>query len=459
MISPEKLSEKYNIPVPRYTSYPPANYFTTDYTGENYRKSLLQSNYLEPSNISLYVHIPFCNSRCWYCGCNSCPMPGKETIRAYFDALSDEIAMVVSLLDTQRKVTQIHFGGGTPNSVPVKYIRELNDFFFSKLRFIEEPEIAIECHPAYLSREYIVSLKESGFNRFSLGIQDFNEDVLTSVRREGPSIPLNEMMECLREGNPSVGINLDFIYGLPRQTPESFAETIQMAIQYNPDRLTLFPYAHVPWINRLQENLEKQGLPQPKVRSEMIEIAWQILTKKGYLKIAMDHFADPSDELADAANNSELHRNFQGYCTRRNTGQVYAFGASGISQLGQSYAQNAKDVNAYIQAIREDRFATERGYDLAPEELIIRSVINDIMCNRIIDWEKIAVKHDLDAEKLKSLTGFDADRLKMFEEDGLIIITSEKIKITELGESFLRLIASAFDPKYKPIQGTFSKPF
>ena len=283
-------------------------------------------------------------------------MPGEEKIRDYFDIISEEISMVASLLDTQRKVSQIHYGGGTPNSVPVKFIKELNDLFMSVFRFIEEPEIAIECHPAYLSREYIISLKESGFDRFSLGIQDFNEGVLTSVRREGPSFPLNEIMECMRERNPLVGINLDFMYGLPRQTPESFAETIQTAMQYNPDRLTLFPYAHVPWVNRLQENLEKQGLPQPKARSEMIEMAQQMLTKKGYLKIAMDHFAVPSDELADAANNGELHRNFQGYCTRRTTGQVYAFGASGISQLGQSYAQNAKDVNTYIQKIKEKVF-------------------------------------------------------------------------------------------------------
>ena len=458
MIPSEKLRDKYNIPVPRYTSYPPANYFTTEYTGDNFRSSLKASNLLEPSNISIYIHIPFCKTKCWYCGCNSCLMQGQDIVSGYFKALADEIFMVKSLLDSGRKVSQVHYGGGTPNSVPVSYLMEINELLFSSFDFIDEPEIAIECHPAYLSKDYISSLREAGFNRYSIGIQDFKKEVLDSVRRKEPALPLIEIMEHIRQGYTGFGINLDFIYGLPHQTPESFSETMREAIKYRPERLTLFPYAHVPWVNRLQEKLEAAGLPEPESRTAMIESANQILTENGYIKIAMDHYALPTDELAMALGNQTLHRNFQGYCTRRTTGQVYAFGVSGISQLSTSYAQNVKDVDTYIKAIHSGTFAIERGYELKTEEIVIRSVISELMCNKSINWEKLASQYGMKAKSLMSLTGFDPIQMQTLQNEGLINFTPKQIDVTESGETFLRVIASYFDPLFEHSSGKYSRP-
>lgn len=453
----DNFNQKYNHPVPRYTSYPPANFFNSGFTGEDYREALIESNHLGPSNISLYIHVPFCKSRCWYCGCNSCPMESEETIRNYFNSLKKEVNMVKEQLDNTRLVSQIHYGGGTPNSVPADLIKEMNKFLFSSFSFIDDPEIAIECHPAYLTMEYISSLKESGFNRYSIGIQDFKESVLASVHRDSPALPLTEIIKILKEDEKKISINLDFMYGLPNQTPKSFAETISIAISHMPERITTFPYAHVPWINKLQKNLEREGLPGSESRSAMLEAAQHLLLKNGYLKIAMDHYALPGDELEQALITNDLHRNFQGYCTRRTTGQVYAFGISGISQLVKSYAMNVKEVETYIRLVSEGNFATEKGYRLNDKEMLVRNIISELMCNKILNWKRIAEQFDMSVESVRSQAAFKAVNLEMFEKDGLIIQTPEEIRITDAGEPFLRVIASAFDPMYKQEEGKFSR--
>lgn len=281
-------------------------------------------------------------------------------MRVYVDALKKEILMVKNYLDPNRKVSQIHWGGGTPNSLPVEMIGEIMQLIHANFSFIDKPEIAMECHPAMLDEEFIGKLAALKFNRFSLGIQDFKQEVLDNVNRDASIIPVEELVKMIRN-HENTSVNLDFIYGLPFQDEKSFAETINKAIEITPDRLVTFSYAHVPWVKKAQKILEVKGLPSADKKLEMFETGFQLLTQNGYEAIGLDHFAKPNDELSIAFKNRTLHRNFQGYCTRETTGQVYAFGATGISQLESAYAQNAKDTNTYVDQINKGEFTIEKG--------------------------------------------------------------------------------------------------
>ncbi len=248
---PDSLLKKYNVPVPRYTSYPPANHFTDGFSGSKYNDLLIESNMLKPELISIYIHIPFCNKMCFYCGCNMCLAGDRQLIKPYIQALKKEITMVAAQLDKTRKVAQIHYGGGTPNSIDSGYIKEINEYLFNTFDFIDKPEIAIEAHPAYLDEKYINELKNAGFNRFSMGIQDFNNDVLEAVNREPAQMPVHELMQLMRQDNPEIAVNLDFIYGLPLQSPASFIETMEKALELQPDRLVPSP---MPMCHGLKSN-------------------------------------------------------------------------------------------------------------------------------------------------------------------------------------------------------------
>ena len=354
--------DKHNVSGPRYTSYPPANFFHTNFSKDDYLKQLDASNHQKPENISLYVHIPFCPQRCHFCGCTTEVGQKKPVVERYINAVKTEIINVASQLDVKnRKVTQIHWGGGTPNSISMSYIADIMDLIKERFVVDRKAEIAIECSPAYLDYSHIDQLAEMGFNRMSLGIQDFREDVLHAVNRQLPRHPVKDIVNYLRAKGFS-GINLDFIYGLPLQTVESLHNTIQKAIEINPDRIVTFSYAHVPWVKEEQMKLEKIGLPSAKEKMAMLINNIQQLEEAGYVAIGIDHFAHPDDQLTKAFQNHRLHRNFQGYCTLETTGQVYGFGASSISQLWGAYAQNHKSINQYMDSIESTGYATERGY-------------------------------------------------------------------------------------------------
>ena len=275
---------------------------------------------------------------------------------------------------------------GTPNAVPVEYLQEINNLLLSNFQFITEPEIAIEVNPAYLTYEQMAGLKKAGFNRFSIGIQDFNNDVLDAVNRDQAALPVKDIIAFLKQDSPNIAVNLDFIYGLPKQTTANFSETIKKAIELRPDRLVTFSYAHVPWVSKIQKKLEKEGLPAADEKIKMYEAAFSLMTQNGYEAIGMDHYANASDELTTARRNKQLHRNFQGYCTRRTTGQVYAFGVTGISQLEGVYAQNTKSIDEYIATINKGEMTTIKGYSLTPEQIVVREVITELMCNEQIIW-------------------------------------------------------------------------
>ena len=440
-----QLIEKYNKAVPRYTSYPPANFFKEDFSSVNYIEALTASNGTSPSNISVYIHIPFCKKLCFYCGCNSCPMAKDQDVREYIEALKQEINLIIPLLDGGRKISQIHYGGGTPNAIKVEYLQEINQLFFDTFSFTEKPEIAIECHPAYLDELYIKGLEKAGFNRFSLGIQDFKTDVLKAVNRDPSGLPLANLTTMLRDVN-NAGLNFDFIYGLPYQTKETFLDTIHQAIELSPDRLVTFSYAHVPWINKAQLALEKKGLPNGEQKIDMTETAYNFLETVGYKSIGMDHYVRSTDELFLAQNQQKLHRNFQGYCTRETTGQVYAFGVSGISQLTGYYAQNTKSTEDYIASIKAKTLPVIKGYRLSDNELVIKDIITHFMCNKSIRLSEVQKIHS-DARV----------HLDEFVTDGIITINNDIIKITENGLPFIRNVAATFDPLLKNSNKTFSK--
>ncbi|WP_159517029.1 oxygen-independent coproporphyrinogen III oxidase [Sunxiuqinia indica] len=453
---PVELIEKYNVPVPRYTSYPPANFFGGDFETDDYLVAVEESNKKEPQNISIYLHIPFCTQLCLYCGCNTHITKDQDMMKHYMEALKTEIHMLNKLIDHDRKISQIHWGGGTPNVLPAELIGEVMAIFNSEYQFIDKPEIAIECNPALLNQAYIDQLVSFGFNRISLGVQDFQEKVLNAVRREVPEIPISELVHMIRQ-HVGVSVNLDFIYGLPYQTVESFGKAIEKAIAINPDRLVTFSYAHVPWVKKAQKKLEDYGLPAAEDKVKMFEEAWSLMTNAGYVPIGLDHYAKPNDDMAIALKNRSLHRNFQGYCTRETTGQVYAFGVTGISQLEDVYAQNARTVKEYIDTVESGSIKIVKGYSLSETDKIIRQIINEIMCNQYLSWAQIADQFQTTEKSLKKLLDFKESKLDDFVADDLLTYTKDEIFITDLGRFFLRNIAAVFDIRLEGSVKKFSK--
>ncbi len=458
MIIPEKLLEKYNSPVPRYTSYPPANYFMDTLKEDEFIEVVKDSNNCNPRNISIYLHIPFCKKLCYYCGCNTSPLGTEDERSRYVEALKQEIRMVAALIDKDRKVSQIHYGGGTPNAIPAEWLAEINELIYSLFTLTEHAEIAIECNPAHLDFDYIDILKKSGFNRFSLGIQDFDNEILKTVNRDPSVLPVGDIIQRLKAGSDNITVNLDFIYGLPGQTVESFLDSIHQAVTIRPDRLVTFSYAHVPWVKKAQKILDKKGLPDGELKMKMFSESHDLLLASGYQSIGMDHYVLESDELFLAVSSKSLHRNFQGYCTRQTTGQVYAFGVSSISQLEKGYAQNTKSVKKYIETIGLGLLPIEKGYLLTEREIIIREVINQLMCNMLINWKELADHLNISASVLRDAIVYDDIALKQFEEDGILLLTEDGLEVTENGALFVRNIAASFDPLSRTNSKQFSKP-
>lgn len=437
---------KYNQPVPRYTSYPPANYFKAGFTLENHIRLLEESNTSGESNISIYLHTPFCKQKCHFCGCNSLIWNNDQQTEEYIQALLTEIKNTFKYLDTKnRKISQIHWGGGTPNNLSLDQHKRVLDTIRELAQLLPSAEIAIECNPAYLDESYIIGLSKLGFNRISIGIQDFDLTVLKAINREPSALPLSTIMDIIRK-NDFKGVNLDFVYGLPLQTIEGFKESIAKAISLKPDRIVTFSYAHMPSLLLGQANIQKETLPSDDEKLDMYLEARKLLIEAGYEVIGFDHFALPNDELTQAKNKKSLHRNFQGYCTRETTGQVYAFGSSGITQLGNAFIQNVKSTQDYIKAINTKGFATWKGYELNEYELICSKIIEEIMCNGFINLEEIAIDRNIEMSDLYKITGFSPDKLLHFINDKLVVIKQNAICVSETGMMVVRNIAMLFDP-------------
>ena len=451
----ETLFKKYNVPVPRYTSYPTANEFEP-FDAHRYLEAVETSNDAAADNISFYIHVPFCRHLCHYCGCNSVAMAQPKRIEEYFETLHQEIDLLLPHLRKDRRISQIHYGGGSPSSMPLALIRGINEHLLSAFSTTDEPEIAIECHPGYLESDDWQYLLDSGFNRFSLGIQDFNTDVLRTVNRRPSLLPVADIMEILRKGGAKV--NFDFIYGLPKQTTTEFVSTIQTAISLHPNRLVTFSYAHLPSLFKRQMILEKAGLPLQTEKLKMFEEASKMLQSAGYVPIGMDHFVLPDDDLNVALQHHTLHRNFQGYCPRRITAQVYAFGVSGISQLDAAYAQNTKDISSYMAQVNAGQLPIQRGYALALWQRITREVIECIMCNNAINWHDLAQRLHVSVDEIKQAIHYNEAELQTLQADGLIAFDTDSVVITSDGLPFVRNVAAAFDPMMRHNHRLFSKP-
>lgn len=449
------LIKKYDKPGPRYTSYPPATFFNEGFTDADFIKHVIQSNEQQPQNISFYFHIPFCPQLCHFCGCNTDIMRGKTFIDKYVDAVLKEFETVTRHIDKTRLISQVHWGGGTPNSISMKYVARIMEQVSKNFGFTPNCEIAMECNPAYLTYQQADELISMGFNRLSIGIQDFDPHVLKLINRKPSLLPEEELVSYLSAKN--VGVNIDFVYGLPGQTPESFEQAMQRAVKMNPDRIVTFSYAHVPWVKKAQKILEQYTLPDAQTKLAMFEKAFNCMVEAGYVAIGLDHFAKPQDELSKALAEHQLHRNFMGYCSRENTGQVYAFGATSISQLWDAYSQNAKNAEAYMDAILAKGTAIEKGYAMTPRDMLCNSIIQEIMCNQHVDLKRIAGSFSISVNELKEQVNFNPESLEPFLNDELIDYKDDVLSVHLLGRLILRNIAMVFDPLLTGKETNYSK--
>jgi len=434
-----ELVKKYNVPGPRYTSYPPATHFTTEVSPDLFVEQIRANNQTD-RDLSLYFHLPFCYSLCWYCGCTTVITADQKKSGQYVEYLQREMDLVKPLLNPRRKVVQLHFGGGTPTFSLPDEIRRLGELIHSRFTFAPDFEAGVEVDPRRLSREHLVALREVGFNRASMGVQDNDPTVQKAVHRLQPFEMTRQVVEWMREtGFHSV--NIDLIYGLPYQTPESFVRTLDETLSLRPDRFAVFNYAHVPWMKPAQKILKTGTLPSPETKLELLKMTIERLTGEGYVYIGMDHFALANDELAVAQRQKTLQRNFQGYSTRGGA-DIYAFGMSSISQADGFYWQSHKDLPDYYQALDAGRLPFHRGYVMTPEDRIRRVTIMRLMCDLGLDYAAMSKLLTLNfAEHFAP----EIDSLDDMEVDGLLVKLPDGLQVTDLGRLLIRNIAMRFD--------------
>jgi oxygen-independent coproporphyrinogen-3 oxidase len=436
-----ELLKKYSRPGPRYTSYPTAPQFTEEFGPAELREEIIASNRgPDVLALSLYFHFPFCRSLCYYCACNVIITHSPARIASYLVELGKEIELLGGLVNPSRQVVQMHWGGGTPTYLSseqaTSIFRRIRDTF----SFASDAEVAVEIDPRGLSREYLATLRELGFNRVSFGVQDFDYQVQASVNRVQPEELNRDVIRWSRElGFESV--NVDLIYGLPYQTIESYETTLDKVIDISPDRLAVFNYAHVPWLKKHQAVLPREALPGPGERLRMLKLIIEKLTGTGYVYIGMDHFARPEDELARALRNRTLYRNFQGYSTRADA-EVYAMGVTSISQLRNVYAQNVKDTTKYAEMLGRGLIPTRLGYRLDDDDKIRRHVIAEIMCNSRVVKARLAGEFGIDFD---SYFASALSALEPFVRDGLVSLRPDRIEVHDAGRLVIRNIAMAFD--------------
>ncbi len=433
------LVRKYNVPGPRYTSYPPATRFTDDTTWRALADEMIANNRSE-RDLSLYFHIPFCQSLCWYCGCTTVITTQQGQSATYLDYLRKEMRQMGALLNSKRKVVQLHWGGGTPTFLKPKEIRELGRAIRGQFDFAANIEAGVEIDPRRITPEHLQALRDAGFNRASIGVQDFEPKVQQAVHRIQPRAQTESVLTELRRlGFES--INIDLIYGLPFQTVASFERTLDQVLELNPDRLAIFSYAHVPWIKPSQKILEK-AMPSADTKLQILKVIVEKLTGAGnYVYIGMDHFARPDDELARAQANRTLHRNFQGYSTRGGT-DIYSFGMSSISQTQHAYWQNAKELPAYYAALDAGKSPIVRGYVMTEDDRIRRETIMRLMCDLSLDFGEMSQKLGI---HFPEYFARELDSLSDLAADGLIRRTTLGFKVTPEGRFFIRNIAMRFD--------------
>jgi oxygen-independent coproporphyrinogen III oxidase len=445
------LIKKYDTAAPRYTSYPPATELSDAFTTSDFHTAIAASNQRK-SPLSFYFHIPFCQSSCYFCGCNTVISNNKNIAKPYLEHLAQEIKHMATLINPERKVLQMHWGGGTPNYLELDQVEFLWKNITQNFDFDPQAEISIEINPRYVDKEYIFFLRELGFNRVSFGIQDFNREVQIAVNRIQPEELLFNVMDWIKEAKFD-SVNVDLIYGLPYQTIETFQETLKKTVALDPDRIVVFNFAYVPWLKPTQKNIPQVALPQPQEKLEILKMTIEELTSSEYLFIGMDHFAKPNDELAIAQRNRTLQRNFQGYTTHAGT-DLFGFGATSISMLNDAYVQNHKQLKDYYQAIAHNILPISKGIKLTQDDIIRRDVIMCIMSHFHLDKQKIEEKYHINFDQYFSQ---ELEALQPLAADGLIKLTSNNLQITDIGRLLVRNIAVVFDTHNQTREKQFSR--
>jgi oxygen-independent coproporphyrinogen-3 oxidase len=433
------LVKKYNVPGPRYTSYPPATHFTSEIPAEAFVEQI-RANNTTVRDLSLYYHLPFCQTLCWFCGCTTVITTDQKKSGDYLKYIEREMDLMKPLMNPKRKVVQLHFGGGTPTFLQPDEIRRLGEMIHSRFTFAPDVEAGVEVDPRRLTRDHLVALREIGFNRTSMGVQDNEAKVQEAVHRIQPFAMTKQTVEWMRElGFQS--INIDLIYGLPYQTPESFAHTLSETLSLTPDRFAVFNYAHVPWMKPAQKILQDRALPSPETKLELLKLTIEKLTAEGYVYIGMDHFARAEDELAVAQQQKTLQRNFQGYSTRGGS-DIYAFGMSSISQAEGFYWQNRKKLPEYYEALDAGKLPLDRGYIMTAEDKIRRTTIMRLMCDLGLDYPAMSELLGVD---FKEHFAREIESLDDMEADGLVVKTPQGLIVSDVGRLLIRNIAMRFD--------------
>jgi len=432
-----KLLSKYAQPVPRYTSYPTAPHFNREVDSVRYGAWLASLGDVGP--LSLYFHIPFCRSLCWFCGCSTKVVNQAGPIERYFDLLLREITLVADRLNSRRRVGHIHLGGGTPTTLSARSLLRLAEAIRDRFDLMEDADFAIEVDPRVLTDEQAAALGTAGVNRASLGVQDFTPRVQKAINRIQTYEITARAVEMLRK-NYIGRINLDLMYGLPYQTVDSVVATTESAVTLAPDRLALFGYAHVPWLKKYQRLLPEAALPGAAARVEQSDAAAKALSAHGYVAVGLDHFARADDALARAFRGGALNRNFQGYTTD-GAEALIGFGASSIGSFPSGYAQNSSDVREYGEAIGRGDFATVRGFSLGDDDRMRREVIQRLMCYYEVDLEMLSQVHGRKPSSLDSALAI----LKPMAADGLVSFEGDWLRISQTGRPFVRTVCAAFD--------------
>jgi len=435
------LLKKYDRPGPRYTSYPTAPLFSPSFTGEDFRAEIAGTNGPgESGDVSLYFHFPFCDTLCYFCGCTMLVTRDRNRIAEYNEYLKKEIALVAPMIAPGRRVVQVHWGGGTPTHLLPAEIRDMGETIRSSFRIGADAEMSVEIDPRELTRDHVVALHDAGFNRMSMGVQDFDDRVQETVNRVQPESMTRRVYDWARALG-FTSINLDLIYGLPFQSTASFAATLEKIIAFGPDRIAVFNYAHVPWLKPHMKLIRPEDIPTPEEKLAILKMTIERLSAGGYEYIGMDHFAKPDDELARAQKAKTLYRNFQGYSTKSGA-DLYGFGMSSISHFRGSYAQNTKNIPEYYRALDARKLATHVGYRMTEDDQVRKHVIMRLMCD--LELEKAAVEEkfgiDFDEYFEHSLRQLD-----QFVTDGLVVLEPGKIAIVGAGRLLLRNIAMCFD--------------
>lgn len=444
MVIPESLLRRLDVPGPRYTSYPTADRFVEAFGADDYRQALAERasgvRVGGPASLSVYVHVPFCESVCYYCACNKVVTRHHERAAEYLHALDTEIDLNVSVLGQGQPMSQLHLGGGTPTFLSNAELEHLMGSLRRAFKLTPSAEVSIEVDPRTADKERLQFLHGLGFNRLSFGIQDFDPDVQKAVHRVQPYESVRELVHAARAiGYES--INADLIYGLPLQTAMSFERTVTQVAALRPDRIALYAYAHLPERFKPQRRIDSAQLPSGETRLRMLGGAIGGFLGHGYTYIGMDHFALPTDALAVAKRQGRLHRNFQGYSTQPDCDLV-ALGVSAIGRMGSTYSQNAKTLPEYYDALRQRRFPTVRGLAATRDDLVRRAVIMAIMCQGRVEFESVELAHLI---RMREYFRAELERLEPLVAEGLVEVDDHSIQLTALGWYFVRGIAMVFD--------------